>query len=102
MQTPGGKAARARAARMGVDVVTNLDNHRPCGGAPINSDLDSASDNHRVVLALEELEKQARKTFHPHLETRRNVPMDNHGSMIVPIKSMRQNPKETPFLVNAI
>jgi hypothetical protein len=71
---------------MGVDVVTNLDNHRPCGGAPINSDLDSASDNHRVVLALEELEKQARKTFHPHLETRRNVPMDNHGSMIVPIE----------------
>jgi len=80
----GGKAARARAARNGIDVVTDLTKHRPSGGAPIASDLDLQDQYHSIVLFLEELEKKARIKFRPHLIVRREVPMDNHGSMIVP------------------
>ena len=80
----GGKAARARAARKGLEVVTNLSSHRPAGGAPIAHDLGNlSSECYRIVIALEELEKTARMKFRPHLSDRKEIPMDNHGSMIV-------------------
>lgn len=81
----GGKAARARAARNGIDVVTDLEKHRPCGGAPTASDLEEDSSNyHHILSVLEEAEKVERIKFRTHLINRKEVPMDNHGSMIVP------------------
>ena len=83
----GGKAARAKAARRGQTVVTDLSSHRACGSGPIASDLDataSGSDQAAVVKALERIETAARTRHRPHLTQRREVPMDNHGSMIVP------------------
>jgi len=91
----GGKAARARAARNGLEVVTDLSNHRPSGGAPIASDLENISSQcYQIVMALEEVEKAARIKFRPHLNDRKEVPMDNHGSMIVPAESNHQHQQE--------
>ena len=83
----GGKAARAKAARRGQTVVTDLSSHRACGSGPIASDLDataSGSDQAAVVKALERIETAARTRHRPRLPRRREVPMDNHGSMLVP------------------
>ena len=83
-----GKAARAKAAKMGLEVVTDLTHHRACGGGPIADDLDaSSSDYVEVVQTLERLETAARIKHLPHMIQRREVPMDNHGSMIVPSAS---------------
>jgi len=83
----GGKAARARAARKGLEVVTNLSSHRPAGGAPTAHDLENSSPEcNQILLALEELEMTARIKFRPHLRQRKEIPMDNHGSMIVSVE----------------
>jgi hypothetical protein len=107
-----GKAARARLARQGVDVKTDLTKHRPCGGAPINiniiekseSDDDdddltsSSSDDNDIIsiqIELEEFEQLERVKYRPHLITRKDVPMDNHGSMVVPITTTTIPPNNT-------
>lgn len=80
-----GKAARAKAAKMGLEVVTDLTHHRACGGGPIADDLDaSCSDYVEVVQTLERIETAARVKRFPDMMRRKEVPMDNHGSMIVP------------------
>jgi hypothetical protein len=98
--TMGGKAARARAARKGLKVVTDLSNHRPSGGAPIASDLEDISSKcFHIAMALEEVEKTARMKFRPHLKDRKEVPMDNHGSMIVPAESSHQHQQEKEIVL---
>jgi len=70
----GGKAARAKAARNGIT-------------DPHDGDSDDGDENKiadRTLVILEELEKQERIKFYPHLITRKEIPVDNHGTMIVP------------------
>ena len=84
----GGKAARAKSARNGIAIVNETTNHH----APLPTDShtnqqqqqETNENNRRTHDILEELEKQERIKFYPHLLTRKEVPMDNHGTMIVP------------------
>jgi len=97
----GGKAARARAAKLGLEVVTDHRHHRACGAGPATATCSTgtagtagttngspttgqpASDKHAaIVAALERLEAAARVRRRPHLVRRREVPVDNHGSMV--------------------
>jgi len=47
-----------------------------------NDDINSCCD--RIFVILEELEKQERIKAYPSLIARKEIPMDNHGAMIVP------------------
>lgn len=90
----GGKAARARKARSGEILVGNRDDHRSCGGAPTRRELDPTTADPRlypIVVALEAMEKQARIKHRPHMQERKQVPMDNHGSMIDPEAENNKN-----------
>ena len=77
----GGKAARAKAARYGNDnpkhTTANVNVHN-------NSNNNHPAEDDRTFLLLEELEKQERIKYYPQLVTRKAIPMDNHGTMIIP------------------
>ena len=81
-QHVGGKAARAKAARISLTKHTDLTQHD--GNKDDEDDKDKDNITSRTLVILEELEKQERIKFHPHLITRKEIPMDNHGAMIVP------------------
>ena len=85
----GGKAARAKAARNGIVNGTNQQQHayyqqnKNENGITVEQ-KETDESNRRTHAILEELEKQERIKFYPHLLTRKEIPMDNHGTMIVP------------------
>ena len=82
----GGKEARARAARRsgganGSDGAAGGKHHRAAGGAP-----RAVLPEHRALVAyLEGVEAGARRVRHPALIQRAPVPMDNHGTLDLPL-----------------
>jgi hypothetical protein len=48
------------------------------------NEANNTTDCDRTFVILEELEKQERIKYYPHLITRKQIPVDNHGTMIVP------------------
>ena len=80
----GGKAARAKAARYGNDNMKHATaNVNVNVNVNVHNNGDPAEDD-RTFWLLEELEKQERIKYYPQLVTRKAIPMDNHGTMIIP------------------
>ena len=66
------------AARNGItDLPGDDDNDN-------DNETNNTTDCDRTFVILEELEKQERIKYYPHLITRKQIPVDNHGTMIVP------------------
>jgi hypothetical protein len=58
---------------------------------PHDGENENTTDCDRTFVILEELEKQERIKYYPHLITRKQIPVDNHGTMIVPSEMTTMN-----------
>jgi hypothetical protein len=85
-QHVGGKAARAKAARNGIDLAKHGDDKAAITDLQQQRDDDDGAIKQiaTTLAIIEKLEMQERIKFHPHLITRKKIPIDNHGAMIVP------------------
>jgi hypothetical protein len=82
------KQKKLFAARNGITDLHHPHNDGDDGNENKNGNEketnNTTSTTDRTFVILEELEKQERMKFCPHLITRKQIPVDNHGTMIVP------------------
>lgn len=88
----GGKAQRARLARAGLPVTSTHLDHRAAGHPASETDCEAWP----VVKELERLEQSLRVKAYPGLSQRRDIPVDNHGSMLCEASADRDRPPSSP------